>query len=133
MFRIKSHQCKECGERLEGRGDKVFCDDRCRMRFHRHSNASLRIRKGVDHVLQRNRNLLIAMRGKMHTRWNSLDCAFWLRRKGFDFNFHTHIVTLTDGRMAIMCYEEGYVLDGNGILPWSETSQAVMTLLSSRT
>jgi hypothetical protein len=67
----------------------------------------------------------------MHRQFTSLDCAYWLRRKGFNFDFHTHILHLADGRMAFMCYEEGYLLDGNGIVPWPTSSNHPKILLSA--
>lgn len=72
-------------------------------------------------MLQRNRSLLLALRKSTYAKYNPEDRAFWLRQQGFDFNFHTHVLSLQDGRMAIMCYDEGYVLDGDGILPWSDS------------
>jgi len=129
MFKIKALRCKDCGERLKGRSDKLYCDDRCRVRYFRSNNQLHLIKRGVDQILHRNRSLLIRMRENMKTfSTNSEDRAFWLRRKGFDFNFHTHVLTLHDGRMAIMCYEEGYVLDGNGVVPWLENQERVQTL-----
>lgn len=128
MFRIKSHRCKECGDRLNGRSDKLFCDDVCRVRHHRKSNSMHAIKRGVDCVLQRNRGLLVALRKSTYAKYNPEDRAFLLRRQGFDFNFHTHVLTLQDGRMAIMCYDEGYVLDGDGILPWSDSCRLTRSL-----
>ena len=124
MFKIKSHRCKECGDRLTGRSDKLFCGDSCRVRHHRKSNSLHALKRGVDHVLQRNRSLLVDLRKSTYAQLNAEDRAFWLRRQGFDFNFHTHVVPLQDGRMAIMCYDEGYVLVGDGILPWKEGSRS---------
>ena len=40
--------------------------------------------------------------------------------RAFDFNFHTHVQLAQDGRMVIMCYDEGYVLEGDGVIPWVE-------------
>ncbi|HBP44356.1 MAG TPA: hypothetical protein DD635_00515 [Flavobacteriales bacterium] len=131
MFRIKSHLCKECGDRLNGRSDKLFCDDTCRVRHHRKSNSQHALRRDVDHVLQRNRLLLASLRKSPYADYNAEDRAFWLRRQGFDFNFHTHVLPLKDGRMAIMCYDEGYVLDGDGILPWKDISRGTESLAPS--
>lgn len=131
MFRIKSHRCKECGDRLTGRSDKLFCDDSCRVRHHRKSNSLHALKRGVDHVLQRNRSLLVDLRKSTYAQLNAEDRAFWLRRQGFDSNFHTHVVPLQDGRMAIMCYDEGYVLEGDGILPWKESGR-IAGLLAPR-
>jgi len=38
-----------------------------------------------------------------------------LRRAGFDFNYHTHVRGTLDGALAVMCYDEGYVLERDGI------------------
>ena len=70
-------------------------------------------------MLQRNRTLLVALRKSTYAQFNPEDRAFWLRRQGFDFNYHTHVMPLKDGRLAIMCYDEGYVLEVDGILPWT--------------
>ena len=79
MFRIKSHRCKECGDRLTGRSDKLFCDDSCRVRHHRKSNSLHALKRGVDHVLQRNRSLLVDLRKSTYAQLNAEDRAFWLR------------------------------------------------------
>ena len=131
MFRIKAQKCKACGDSLQGRSDKLFCDDRCRVQHHRNSSELHAMRIGVDQILRRNRALLADVRSKMHRQFTSLDCAYWLRRKGFNFDFHTHILHLADGRMAFMCYEEGYLLDGNGIVPWPTSSNHPKILLSA--
>jgi hypothetical protein len=132
MFKIKAHRCKDCGERLIGRSDKMYCDDRCRVRYYRSNNQLHLIKRGVDQILYRNRSLLIRMRENMKSITSTSEArAFWLRRRGFDFNFHTHVLTLHDGRMAIMCYEEGYLLDGNGVVPWSENHDRVKALIST--
>lgn len=71
----------------------------------------------------------------MKSTTKHLECAKsrfeWLRRKGFDFNFHTHVQPIGDGRLAIMCYEEGYVIHDDGLTPWSESSERQLSLLSS--
>jgi len=120
MFKIKSFQCKHCRGQIQGRSDKLFCDDLCRVRYHRENNQLIRVKSRVDKILQKNRSLLIAVQRTNKAISNAEDRAFWLRRNGFDFDFHTHVVTLSDGRMVIMCYEEGYILDGNGVIPFSK-------------
>lgn len=74
-------------------------------------------------MLQRNRTLLVALRKSTYAQFNAEDRAYWLRRQGFDFNYHTHVMPLKDGRLAIMCYDEGYVLEGDGILPWTDAGR----------
>ena len=120
MFKIKSHRCKECAEPLHGRSDKLFCEDACRVKHHRRNNSLSAVKRGVDQVLQKNRTLLSALRKNPLEKLGPEDRAYWLRRKGFDFNFHTHVQLAQDGRMVIMCYDEGYVLEGDGVIPWVE-------------
>ena len=66
---------------------------------------------------------MVDLRKSTHAQLHVEDRAFWPRRQGFDFNFQTHVVPLQDGRIAIMCYDEGYVLEGDGILPWKESGR----------
>ncbi len=73
--------------------------------------------RSIDRVLQKNRMLLRQFRKKW-TKDSSADYAFrWLRRNGFNFDYHTHVEPLPDGNLAIMCYEEGYVIESDGIRP----------------
>ena len=86
-------------------------------------NSPTQIRK-VGVTLDKNRALLKRLRQKDNINLLA-DMSFkWLRVKGFDFNYHTHIDTLPDGRLAVMCYEEGYVIEVDGImlLPSSRTA-----------
>ena len=46
--------------------------------------------------------------------------AQWLVQRGFDFHFHTHLDTLSDGRVKVMCFDEGFVLQDGDVQPCSE-------------
>lgn len=39
----------------------------------------------------------------------------WLVQRGFDFQFHTHLDTLSDGRVKVMCFDEGFVMDNGDV------------------
>ena len=123
MDEFNSILCASCGEELDGRKDKRFCDDACRARHHRNHSMPASTLRSVDKILQRNRTLLREFR-KRWTKNSSADFAFrWLRRNGFNFDYHTHVEPTPDGRLAIMCYEEGYVLVADGVMPklnWPE-------------
>ena len=77
----------------------------------------------VDEVLNHNRFLLKRLRQEEKISILAERSFKWLRTKGFDFNYHTHVEPLPDGRLAVMCFEEGYVLEPDGIrlLPSSST------------
>ena len=131
ILKFPSSRCQECGSTLRGRMDKKFCNDVCRVRQHRRSHVKSSTVKEVEKVLIRNWSLLVSLKDSVKDEMTEEGRMIWLRRKGFDFNFHTHVVPLQDGRMAIMCYDEGYVLDGDGILPWKESGR-IAGLLAPR-
>jgi len=115
--------CSDCGTPLHaGRTDKRFCDDACRLRHHRKALVPHPVLQEVDRTLQRNRSLLKKARNEALDARPAEEAFRWLRRQGFDFNFHTHISTLPDGRLAVMCYEEGYVVEASGVRPISPST-----------
>ena len=69
----------------------------------------------VGKVLDKNRSVLKKLRYQNSLSQYAEKSYSWLRNNGFDFNYHTHIESLVDGKLAIMCYEEGYVLEADGV------------------
>ena len=65
----------------------------------------------VGKVLDKNRSLLKKLRHQNSVSQCAEKSYSWHRNNGFDFNYHTHIESLVDGKLAIMCYDEGYVLE----------------------
>ncbi len=119
LARMKEHPmhhretCSTCRTPLRGRRDKRFCDDNCRMKHHRNRAGVLR---QIDQILHNNRALIKRFR-QSHAQLASDPVAsfVWLRRAGYDFNFHTHVAGQADGSLAVMCYEEGFVVEGDGV------------------
>lgn len=70
----------------------------------------------IDQILHNNRSLIKQFR-QSHAQLaaDPVACFVWLRRAGYDFNFHTHVAGQDDGSLAVMCYEEGFVVDGDGV------------------
>lgn len=131
IFRIQSNQCRECHESLRGRRDKQFCDDSCRAKHHRKTNKPSPLIRQVEGILLKNRLILKELK-LLDELESASDLQFeWLRRHGFDFNYHTHVEALPDGRLAIMCFEEGYILDEYGVRPWSAMNEPLLTTLPS--
>jgi hypothetical protein len=83
-------------------------------------------RRKVGVVLNKNRTLLKRLR--QESKVNELaDSSFmWLRNNGFDFNYHTHIESLPNGKLAVMCYEVGYVLEVDGVRLLPPASAALL-------
>ena len=131
IFRTQSVQCRECHESLRGRRDKQFCDDSCRAKHHRKTNKPSPLIRQVEGILLKNRSILKELKQVIQTESRSDRLFQWLRRQGFDFNYHTHVEVLPDGRLAIMCFEEGYILDENGVKPWSAMKEPSLSPLPS--
>ena len=74
----------------------------------------------VRKALDKNRALLRTLRtleGKPEQEgWRVQESkAQWLVQRGFDFQFHTHLDTLSDGRVKVMCFDEGFVMDNGDV------------------
>ena len=74
----------------------------------------------VRKALDKNRALLRTLRtlegNPEQEGWRVQESkAQWLVQRGFDFQFHTHLDTLSDGRVKVMCFEEGFVMDNGDV------------------
>ena len=75
----------------------------------------------VKRTLERNRFLLRHLRG--NTQVAQEEATNWLVRRGFDFDYHTHLYTTQDGQLMVMCYDEGYLLNEGRVVPWQDAVQ----------
>jgi len=99
-------QCPECGEKIIGRIDKVFCSDQCRNNFNNRQNrAETNYIRTVNGKLQKNRRVLskLAPEGKATVHKDML------LKEGFDFSFFTNIYKTKAGTTYYYCYEMGYM------------------------
>ena len=69
----------------------------------------------VGKVLDKNRSLLKNLRYQNSVSQCAEKSYSWIRNNGFDFNYHTHIESLVDCKLAIMCYEGENVLEAEGV------------------
>jgi hypothetical protein len=58
----------------------------------------------VNSILRRNRKILVELNPEGKNKVN----AEKLRRKGFDFNFFTHVTPTSAGKPYYYCYDQGY-------------------------
>ena len=100
--------CQSCGQILQGRTDKKFCDDGCRNNFNNQQNSvqnkEIRI---INRVLKRNRAILLALLSvgkkpkKVHREYLLLE--------GFNFRYMTHQEAGPAGQSYQICYDVGLI------------------------
>jgi hypothetical protein len=106
-------QCKECGDLLVGRLDKIYCSDNCRStynnRIYRGSNYHIR---SINSILRNNRSILKNNYDKGRTRVNKN----LLVQMGYNFVYFTYEIGGKNGTIYRYCYEYGYCMtDDNKI------------------
>ncbi|MDM1295509.1 hypothetical protein HX021_14560 [Sphingobacterium sp. N143] len=100
--------CLECGERIQGRSDKRFCDDACRNTYNNKLNSDqTNLVRNVNNILRKNRRILfdaLGSEGMLKIQQEKL------KSLGFDFKFHTHTFSNNKGQVYRFIYEVGYLL-----------------------
>lgn len=107
----EKRNCPECGDPVYGRIDKKFCSDQCRNAFNNkqmgYSNDYMR---KINIVLRKNRRILEELNPNGKTKVHLQQ----LKKKGFDFDYHTNLYTTKNGHTYHFCYEHGYLkLEGD--------------------
>ena len=98
--------CLECGVKLQGRADKKFCSDQCRISYNNKLNSdSTNYVRNVTNTLRRNRRILQELNPTGKTRVSRDK----LLDKGFDFNYLTSLYTTREGAVYRYCYDYGYL------------------------
>lgn len=108
---MEKRQCLECQIPITGRADKKFCSDSCRNAFNNKMNAeATNLMRNVNSTLGRNRRILKLLNpsGKLKVPRETL------LKNGFDFDFYTNSYTTKSGDTYRFCYEQGYLMLGEG-------------------
>ena len=106
-------KCPNCQEPIEGRIDKIFCNNYCKSNYHyevRKNKAATTFSK-IDDQLRLNRKLLkhFNQAGKSTIRKEKLMEA------GFNPKFFTHYWKNQRGQVYFFCYDVGFLeLTENG-------------------
>jgi len=100
--------CKCCGDRLRGRIDKMYCDDRCRNQFHNKEKKRpglTELARSIQQQLMKNRTIL---QRQLRGRKACMIDRDRLLREGFSFDLITHRNIGKNGKETRYCYEFGY-------------------------
>lgn len=106
--------CLDCGNPIQGRADKKFCNDLCRNNYNNQLNSnSYNIIRNVNNVLKRNRRIMEELNPGGKTRTTMAKMV----AKGFNAKFMTNKLDTQNGKTYIFCYEYGYLpLDNDEVL-----------------
>lgn len=113
---LEKKHCLNCGNVIQGRIDKKFCDDQCRNAYNNQQNAlSTNYIRRVNHSLKKNRNIL------EETIPSGEEMAKITRerllRDGFQLKYFTHLYETKKGNIYHYCYDYGYLaLEGDWFL-----------------
>jgi len=103
--------CRECGEKLNGRSDKIYCSDHCRTTYYNRVNGdSSKLIRDVNRILRKNRRILSALNPDGKTKVHKKE----LEMQGFNFNYFTSTYSTQKGNEYHFCYEQGYLELTNG-------------------
>ena len=111
---MEKRTCIECGEQFNGRADKKFCSDICRNAYNNKLNSdSNNLVRNVNNILRKNRRIMEELVPEETAKVSQQK----LIDKGFNFNYHTNMVTTKTGKNYLFCYEYGYLpIEGNYFL-----------------
>lgn len=96
-------KCKICSKTVIGRADKKFCSIKCKNYYHTNlRRVTSQAVDGIDKILHRNHSILLEILGKNLTqkKFSRLE----LDRKKFNFKYHTHINTNSEGKTYNFVY-----------------------------
>lgn len=105
--------CLECGDKIQGRSDKKFCNDYCRNSYNNNLNRdSKKIIRNVNNRLRRNYHILSSLNpGDKTTVARSKMIA-----RGFDFEHVTTVYTTKKGSVYRFVYDLGYLELDNEVI-----------------
>ncbi len=100
-------RCLDCSEEIEGRIDKLYCNEQCRSAYHYRKNKEQRMTlfARIDRQLKLNRRLL----KHFNHSGKSIIRAQKLLDAGFNPNYFTHYWKNKAGKVYLFCYDMGFL------------------------
>lgn len=98
--------CKECQSPLQGRSDKKYCDDYCRVSYHSKRNReNLQIVRQINKILKNNRQILLECLQKYGNRIPRK----YLEWHNYKFQYYTHFMSYSKKESVKYCYDLGLI------------------------
>jgi len=110
---ITKRVCIDCGNTINGRSDKRFCDDACRNSYNNRLNSvSSSLIRQVNSILRKNRRILEDLLGEEKTMKISKELML---RRGLNYEYYTNHIVNVKGQTYHFVYEYGYLALERGI------------------
>ena len=98
--------CPECGNKVKGRADKIFCSDYCRnMRNNSLNKDQKSLVRNTNNWLRKNYRILEELNVENKTKTTKQK----LLQLGFNFEYFTSIYTTKSGSIYYYLYDQGYL------------------------
>ena len=115
MKKLRQDPCPQCGGKVIGRSDKIFCEIKCKNNHHHYSRRQNKpMTLTVNDNLLRNLTVLQGLSGK-----NSQRCRVHkseLQRRGFKFGACTSSFIDKQGRQVWELYHIRYFVGNDGVV-----------------
>ncbi|MDG4946137.1 hypothetical protein NMK71_06895 [Weeksellaceae bacterium KMM 9713] len=100
--------CLYCGEKLKGRADKKFCDSSCRNSYNNQKNTDInKTMRNISNRLRKNRRILAEILPE-NEETKKIKKEYLLK-KGFNFQYFTHVYTTQKGKIYHFVFDMGYL------------------------
>ncbi len=98
--------CPECGDKFQGRRDKVFCSAACRSTYNNRLNSDANnFVRNINNLLRKNRRILASLNPDGKTKVHKTK----LLDAGFKFQYFTNQYITQGGKVYNFCYDQGYL------------------------
>lgn len=96
--------CRSCGNTIQGRADKKYCDDQCRNDFNNKLNSDQsNFMRRINNILRKNRRIL----HELHKNGNLQISREQLFYEGYNFKYFTSYNKTSKGEKQLFCYDMG--------------------------
>ena len=104
---VNERPCKECGQIVAGRSDKLFCSDHCRSSYNNRLNSySTGVIRNTNNILKKNWRILSELNQEGTTKIK----RDMLVSRGFSFDYITSTYTNRSNQQYRYCYDQGYMI-----------------------
>lgn len=105
MKEDEKRYCLNDGKEIIGRAGKMFCSDSCRNNYNNKQNKdATNLVRNINNKLRKNYRILQELNPNDRVKVERK----LLKKKGFDFDFFTGVLTAKTGKTYFLIYDQSY-------------------------